>query len=111
MNSTHPRRLSTPSLTARVGWMAFILGLWACYLPTVNPAFLNDDSAEILTSGHLLGLSHSPGYPLASLFQRTFQGIPLGSLAWRGSLAACALAVLGAALLAAVVHRLVRSGL
>jgi len=98
------------SLKARAGWTALILTIWGCYLRTLNPTFLNNDSAEFLTSGRLLGLSHSPGYPLISLIQRLFQGIPLGSFAWRGSMAAGTLAVLGVILLAGVVHQLIRSG-
>jgi hypothetical protein len=60
---TRPRPDPVPS-SGPSAWLPWVLftGLFGLYLTRANPAFLNDDSAETLTAGHILGLAHSPGY-------------------------------------------------
>lgn len=91
-------------VTARVEtaacFSAFLfLGIW-----NLSPAIAFGDSGEFIAAGAVLGLAHSPGYPLHALLAKALgTALPLGSWAYRVNLvsalcAAAALALLGDAL-------------
>jgi len=100
-NRGFPRDLNVDRLSAILAPTFVFLALWAVYLHTLNPAFLNDDSAETLSASWAFGVAHAPGYPLVLLLNHLFQWIPLGGWGLRSSLFAGFLAAFGAALLSA----------
>ncbi len=75
------------------------------YLFTLNPVFLDDDSAETITAAATLGLQHPPGYALAALLGRCFSLLPLGSPCFRLNTGSALFASLAVVLFAAFLHR------
>jgi tetratricopeptide (TPR) repeat protein len=72
------------------------------YLFTLAPSITVGDSGELCASSQILGIVHSPGYPLYSLFGKLFSvSLPFASPAYRvnvmsslfGALTACMLLV------------------
>ncbi|HVZ80201.1 MAG TPA: DUF2723 domain-containing protein [bacterium] len=56
---------------------------------------MDDDSAETITAGTLLGIQHPPGYALDTLWVRLFAFLPLGGAAFRVNLGSAFLGALG----------------
>ncbi len=81
---------------------------FSAYLAALNPAFFNDDSAETITAGFTLGLQHPPGYALATLVNRLFSFIPVGSPSFRINLGSAILSALAVTLLASLLFRFLR---
>lgn len=96
-----------------MGPLALLLGLFVLlgYLLCAGPTFYWLDSSEFVAAAWGLGVAHPPGHPLASLLSRLLCLLPVGTLAFRVTLAS-ALAAAGAtsavALLTAEVLRAVR---
>ncbi|OGS21403.1 MAG: hypothetical protein A2252_05475 [Elusimicrobia bacterium RIFOXYA2_FULL_39_19] len=64
-----------------------LLMSFAVYLFTLSPSIAVGDSGEFCASAQILGLPHSPGYPLYCLLGKILINIvPLGSLAFRVNL-------------------------
>ncbi len=79
----------TPVFSAR-DWIAFSVAAvvtFTIYFYTLAPGVTLENSGELLTAAHSLGVPHPPGYPawtiLASIWQRI---IPFGNIAWRVNL-------------------------
>ena len=63
--------------------ITFLL-IFGTYLYTLCPTISTGDSGEFCAASVILGLSHSPGYPLYSLLGKIFTlSIPFGNLAYR----------------------------
>lgn len=79
MKITIPRWFDWPAL--------LVFGLvMAVLLRTVVPTVYTLDSGEFVIGAQLLGIVHSPGYPLYLLVLHLFQQIPLGDIGFRGNL-------------------------
>src|SRR5271165_1690728 len=84
--------------------LMFLL-LSGVYIFHAAPTITTGDSAELAAVGGTLGIAHSPGYPLFSLFSRLgCELIPWGSAAYRTNIlsalataAAVAVVLLGVA--------------
>jgi len=74
---------------------ALTLAALAVYLATLTPSlsYLSPDGNELATIPYVLGLAHSPGYPLYTWLGKLFSMIPIGDVAHRINLMS---AVLGA---------------
>ena len=77
--------------------LAVLLG----YLFCAGPTFYWLDSSELTAAAWSLGVAHPPGHPLASLVARLICLLPVGTIAFRVTLAS-ALAAAGATSLTAV---------
>jgi hypothetical protein len=107
---------STPSSAQAHGWsfgvrdtIAFLLASvvsFAVYLCTLAPGVTLENSAELLTASHSLGIPHPPGYPawtiLAAIWQRI---IPFNNIAWRVNLMCALLGALAVGLMALLVSK------
>jgi hypothetical protein len=73
----------------------------AVYLATLTPSlsYLSPDGNELATVPYVLGLAHSPGYPLYTWVGKLFTLLPVGDVAHRMNLMS---AILGAAAVAGV---------
>ena len=98
---------TTPPTTnlLRILLPLMILILFAVYLSTLCPAFLDDDSPETITAGVTLGIQHPPGYPLAALILRLASLFPIGAPCFRINLFSALLSCLAVLLLASNIHR------
>lgn len=72
-----------------------------------GPTFYWLDSSELVAAAWELGIAHAPGHPLASLLARLFCLLPIGTIAFRVTLACAACAAAASALVALLAHRLV----
>ena len=74
---------------------ALALAALAVYLATLTPSlsYLSPDGNELATIPYVLGLAHSPGYPLYTWLGKLFSLLPIGDVAHRINLMS---AVLGA---------------
>jgi hypothetical protein len=91
-------------------WPIFVfLATQLIYLYTLNPAFSNDDSAETITAGAILGLQHPPGYALAAIFGRVLSLLPLGNFSFRVNWGASLCASFDGALLTFLIISLFRN--
>lgn len=70
-----------------MGWQGgavFLLSLgWFCW--RLAPGLTVGDSGEFAAAGAILGVAHSPGYPLYLLFVKAVQLLAPGSLAYRSN--------------------------
>ena len=100
--------LTTPPMPGsfRVLSSLMVLILFAVYLSTICPSFLDDDSPETTTAGVTLGIQHPPGYPLAALTIRLASLFPVGAICFRVNLFSAFLSCLAAFLFASNVRRL-----
>ncbi len=78
----------------------------AVYNATLTPSlsYKSPDGNELATVPYILGLAHSPGYPLYTWLGKLFTFIPIGDVAHRMNLMSAVLGAAGAALLYAIVH-------
>ena len=59
------------------------------YYNTLYPSIPGGDSGELISTAHVLGVAHPPGYPLFTLITKGWSMlIPVGSIAWRANLLA-----------------------
>ena len=77
------------------------LAVLLAYIFTAGPTFYWLDSSELTAAAWGLGVAHPPGHPLASLLSRLVCLLPVGSIAFRVTLAS-ALQAAGATALTAV---------
>ena len=78
----------------------------AVYYATLTPSlsYKSPDGNELATVPYILGLAHSPGYPLYTWLGKLFTFIPIGDVAHRMNLMSAVLGAAGAALLYAIVR-------
>jgi tetratricopeptide (TPR) repeat protein len=81
--------------------LALILFLvfFVTYAFTLCPTIYWEDSAAFATAGTILGIPHSPGFPLYVNWGRIFSLIPLNNYAWRVNLSSAFWGGLAVALL------------
>lgn len=86
-----------------MGPLPILLGLFVLlgYIFCAGPTFYWLDSSEFTAAAWGLGVAHPPGHPLPSLLSRLVCLLPVGTLAWRVTLAS-ALQAAGATALTAV---------
>ena len=111
--SRRPRKRATarkavsvapPAISARLRWL-YALGVFAAvlavYLLTIIPTVVDQDSGELVTAAHVLGITHPTGYPLWTMLGRVFDLLPLGhTSAYRIALLSALCAASASALLA-----------
>lgn len=68
--------------------------LFIVLLVNVSPQVGWEDSGELGSSSFLLSISHPPGFPLYSLFLKSFFFLPLGSIAYRSNIGSAFLGAL-----------------
>lgn len=79
------------------------------YLFTLAPTITAEDSGELITAAHTLGIAHPPGFPLYVLLGKLFTFIPLGSIAWRVNLMSAFFGALTIALVYLSINKLVKN--
>ena len=82
------------------------LAALALYLRTLAPDVLVGDSGEFQFTGAILGVPHPTGYPLYTLLGKLLSLLPVGDVAYRINLSSAVYMAAAAALLAAIVWRL-----
>ena len=83
---------------------------FACYIYTLAPSVTLDDSGELLTAAHHLGVIHPPGYPLWTILAWAWQRIlPFGNIAWRVNLLSALFSALAVGLTTLLISRSGRS--
>ena len=79
-----------PSLERIDYWLAVALTTLALlvYVQTLTPSlsYVSPDGNELATIPYLLGLAHSPGYPVYTWLGKFFTLIPFGDIAYRMNL-------------------------
>ncbi len=83
---------------AKIGAAIFV-GTFGVYILTLCPTIYWEDSAAFCAVHSLLGIPHSPGFPIYVLLGRLFSTIPVGSQAFRSNLASAFWSSLGLVLL------------
>jgi Protein O-mannosyl-transferase TMEM260-like len=86
-------------------WLAGALVLVA-YIFTAGPSFFWLDSGEFVAAAWGLGVAHPPGHPLPSLFGRLIGLLPVGTIAFRVTLASALEAAAATALMSVLCHDL-----
>jgi len=81
----------------------------AVYVWTLAPTVLADDSAELVTAAHVLGIPHPTGYPVYLLLAKLFDLLPFWSPPVRIGLLSALCGAASAALIAWSATRLSRS--
>jgi hypothetical protein len=68
----------------------------AIYIATLTPSLsrLSPDGAELATVPYVLGLAHSPGYPLYTWLGKLFTFLPVGDVAYRMNLMSAVMAAM-----------------
>ncbi|MFH1073526.1 MAG: DUF2723 domain-containing protein, partial [Candidatus Firestonebacteria bacterium] len=75
------------------GYFIFLITL-TVYILTSCPAVYVGDGGELISAAYLLGIPHSPGYPLFCLLGKIFSFLPVGTIAFRVNLTAAFFAAL-----------------
>lgn len=75
------------------------------YAATAATTVQGGDAGELLTVAAGGGVAHPPGYPLFTGLAGLLVQLPLGTVPWRGAMAAAVLAAAGIGLLGAAVER------
>jgi hypothetical protein len=76
------------------------------YLCTLAPGVTLENSGELLTASHNLGVAHPPGYPAWTLLAAVWQRIiPLNNIAWRINLMCAFLGALAVGLVALLISK------
>ncbi len=86
-----------------------LLGMCALllYWRTMPPTVLDGDSGEYQYMAHMLGVPHSPGYPLYIFLGKLFTFLPIGDVAYRINLYSVVFAALAAPLVYWTARRLI----
>ncbi|MCJ7752365.1 MAG: DUF2723 domain-containing protein [Armatimonadetes bacterium] len=92
------------TVSAAVGIASFAIYVW-----TLAPTVLADDSAELVTAVHVLGIPHPTGYPVYLLLAKLFDLLPFWSPPVRIGLLSALCGAASAALIAWSTMRLSRS--
>jgi len=58
--------------------LAVFAALLTLYLSTIIPTVVDEDSGELVSAAHVLGITHPTGYPLWTMLARGFDLLPLG---------------------------------
>ncbi len=74
-----PGAPAAPGRPDRVIAGALFLVLSALYAATMPPTVTLEDTGELLTVAHRLGIAHPPGYPLYTLLAHVFSWLPFGA--------------------------------
>lgn len=95
-------------------WLALLIGLTALlvYVLTLTPSlsYVSPDGSELATIPYILGLAHSPGYPLYTWLGFLFSHLlPFGDVAYRMNLMSGVLGALGVAGLYLITQRMLTS--
>ncbi len=96
---------SSESWTRATPWLVGVSAL-CLYSATAATTVQGGDAGELLTVAAVGGVVHPPGYPLFVLLSTVMVALPIGTIPWRGAMAAALLAAVGLALLAAAIQRL-----
>ena len=88
----------------RLIFAGLFLLVFALYLFTLCPSFMDDDSPESIMAGFSLGLAHPPCYPLAALLNHLSGFLALGGPCFRVNVGSAALAAFGVVLFALSLH-------
>lgn len=90
-----------PAASARARWLCALgvfIAILAVYSRTIIPTVVDQDSGELITAAHVLGVPHPTGYPLWTMLGRLFDLLPLGhTSAYRIALLSAVAAASGAA--------------
>lgn len=78
----------------------------AAYVVTAGPTIYWLDSSEFVAASWLLGNAHPPGHPLVSLLGRLFCYLPVGTIAFRVTLASAVQSATAVALLVVIAGEL-----
>jgi len=82
-------------------WLALALTALALfvYILTLTPSlsYLSPDGNELATIPYLLGLAHSPGYPVYTWLGKLFTLLPFGDMAHRVNLMSAVMGALSTA--------------
>jgi len=70
---------SIPGTRAFLWSLVVFIGVFGVYLLTIIPTAIDQDSGELVTVAHVLGVAHPTGYPLWTLLGRGFDALPMGS--------------------------------
>ena len=93
-----------------VACVAAALVSFAGYVYTLAPSVTLDDSGELLTAAHHLGVPHPPGYPLWTILAWVWQWIiPFGNIAWRENLLSALFSAMAVGLTTLLISRSGRS--
>src|SRR4030065_1289497 len=94
-------------------WQAAVCALvaFSVYLRTLAPTVMWYDMGEFATASHVLGIAHTPGYPLYILLGKLFTLIPIGDVAYRVNLMSAVSAALTVVVVYLIIHRLTGSWL
>jgi hypothetical protein len=106
MPASDPIAARPPSLVESAAVFA-VFG--ALYAATAATTVQGGDASEFMTIAGAGGVAHPPGYPLFSVLVRAAALLPVGTVAWRASLAAAVEAALALGVLHACVGRLTGS--
>lgn len=106
-NPTRIQRLADPLISILSGMAAFVV-----YLATLSPSlsYLSPDGSELATIPYILGLAHSPGYPLYTWLGWLFSQVPINDVAYRVNLMSAFLGAGAVSLLYLVIVRLIPEG-
>jgi Protein O-mannosyl-transferase TMEM260-like len=102
------RRFDEQELFAAAAIAVATLGL---FLRTLCPAVYIEDSPELAAAGAVLGVPHSPGYPLYTMLEALFiRAVPVGGIAYRANLFSAVCGALTAGALWLMLRRRLRVG-
>jgi hypothetical protein len=91
-------RFSSPAV---VGLVTLIV-----YMLNAGPSFFWLDSSEFVAAAWELGVAHAPGHPLPSLLGYLFAQLPIGTIAFRVTLACAVQTALAAAVVTLIAKQL-----
>lgn len=78
------------SLNQKLGLLAVLLASFWFLLPRVAGHVTAGDAAELALAGHTLGVAHSPGYPVFSIWNHLLgRALHFGNAAYRQNAASC----------------------
>jgi len=83
--NTHRKLFASTDYILAFGLVAFSLFVYNATL-TPSLSYLSPDGNELATVPYILGLAHSPGYPLYTWLGKIFTWLPIGDVAHRMNL-------------------------
>jgi len=85
------------------------LSTFAAYLYTLSPSISVGDSGEFCACASILGIPHSPGYPLYCILGKVFvSAVPFGSIAFRVNLISAVFSALAVVIIYSLVLKLTK---
>lgn len=73
------------------------------YVLALAPTVTFEDSGELITAAHTLGVPHEPGYPLFTMLGKLFSLIPFGDVAYRVNLLSAVFSAMAVGFLALLI--------